>query len=156
MALMAWAIWLFFPPAALSILLLAIPWPHFIAVRVRALLRSTFYGAFHLQTAGIKFKLRLAHLLFIGCLIGLYFSYSSATTAAHRYHEHRDQGSGLHTLLLKKFVAERNVWIWAFATTLYLISFQLWVLFAKFVQLAEEGIIAKAGADADKARAKAE
>lgn len=83
-------------------------------------------------------------------------SYSSATTAAHRYHEHRDQGSGLHTLLLKKFVAERNVWIWAFATTLYLISFQLWVLFAKFVQLAEEGIIAKAGADADKARAKAE
>lgn len=156
-----------------------------------SLLPAPSCRSFHLQAAGIKFKLRLAHLLFLGCLMGLYcetrlpescgsifrglpnqlvnfaarcilfpcpaaVSYDSASTAAHRYHEHRDQGSGLHTLLLKKFVAERNVWIWAFATTLYLISFQLWVLFSKFVELAEKGIIAKADADADKARAKDE
>jgi hypothetical protein len=38
-------------------------------------------------------------------------------------------------LYKRKFLAERNQWIWAFSATLYLISLQLWNLNDRVIKL---------------------
>jgi hypothetical protein len=58
-----------------------------------------------------------------------------------RYHNQRDQAA--HAVLLRrKFAAERNVWIMAFATTLYVISFQLWWLSGELIKYQERAAAA--------------
>ena len=103
--------------------------------------------------AGFNFKLQLVHFFLIASLLGLFCECESegawlssldVSVVAVNYFQvshlqdrvrETEWGADYQDLYKRKFLAERNQWIWAFSATLYLISISLFSLNEKILRL---------------------
>ena len=124
----------------MAVLLLSLPWPEFARKPIRSALKSTLYTTLRIGSMDVA----IVHLLFAVSLFSCAINMMETWRFQDRYSLSKEVGLPDRQALMIKFKAERDAWISAFASTLYILSFQLFGLTRRLIEAGERARAAEA------------